>query len=98
MVVAISLFPPVIADRGISRFLAAADLKNKRCNMDPLVCYGTRSPGPDCCDDQCVDLPGDSANCGKCGKCVDLAFDKKNYDSCFNECRKNCFGGLCDYA
>nr|XP_009421113.2 PREDICTED: stigma-specific STIG1-like protein 3 [Musa acuminata subsp. malaccensis] len=111
--IALALSPTATGDIGggrRSRFLAVTAPKNKKCSIDPTVCYGAASPGRRCCGDQCVDTDSDPFNCGKCGKmckftraccdgkCVRLAFDKKNCGSCFNRCKKTCMYGLCDYA
>ncbi|URE45250.1 Stigma-specific protein, Stig1 [Musa troglodytarum] len=111
--IALSLSPTTMGDIGggrRSRFLAVTTPKNKKCSIDPMVCYGDASPGRRCCGHQCVDTDSDRFNCGKCGKmckftraccggkCVRLAFDKKHCGSCFNRCKKTCMYGLCDYA
>ncbi|CAN6360628.1 unnamed protein product [Urochloa humidicola] len=74
------------------------------------VCLAPGSPGPACCDGQCVDTVASADHCGGCnkvckhgrvccgGRCVDLLSDKDNCGKCFNQCNSKCSYGFCDYA
>ncbi|PUZ66731.1 hypothetical protein GQ55_3G355600 [Panicum hallii var. hallii] len=74
------------------------------------VCLAPGSPGPACCDGQCVDTVASADHCGGCnkickhgriccgGRCVDLLADKDNCGKCFNQCNNKCTYGFCDYA
>ncbi|KAF8667731.1 hypothetical protein HU200_052641 [Digitaria exilis] len=75
------------------------------------VCLAPGSPGPACCDGQCVDTSASANHCGGCnkvcknhhdtccgGRCVDLLSDKDNCGTCGNQCNKKCSYGFCDYA
>lgn len=100
--------------RGANRFLAEK-LRNPRaynCRKNPKICKSAGSPGPDCCQNKCVNLRTDHRHCGACGykckfttaccrgECVYLAFDKRHCGRCNNRCRKGdyCIYGFCNYA
>ncbi|KAJ0018862.1 hypothetical protein Pint_09842 [Pistacia integerrima] len=82
------------------------------CNKYPIVCRGKGSPGPNCCNKQCVNVLTDKLNCGKCGKkckysemccqgaCVNPSVNEKHCGKCNNKCKKggSCVYGLCSYA
>ncbi|KAK3137199.1 hypothetical protein QOZ80_5BG0449060 [Eleusine coracana subsp. coracana] len=100
-----------------SRFLLAntnvykPPLPSYECSKkSAAVCLAPGSPGPSCCDGQCVDVVASVDHCGGCnkvckhhrvccgGRCVDLLSDKDNCGKCFNQCNKKCSYGFCDYA
>ncbi|CAL4899860.1 unnamed protein product [Urochloa decumbens] len=74
------------------------------------VCLAPGSPGPACCDGQCVDTAASADHCGGCnkvckhgrvccgGRCVDLLSDRDNCGKCFNQCNSKCSYGFCNYA
>ncbi|KAL3740784.1 hypothetical protein ACJRO7_021979 [Eucalyptus globulus] len=95
-----------------NRFLAEGVRATMTCDKYPRVCRATGSPGPDCCNKQCVDVATDRLNCGACrkrckygemcchGKCVNPSVDEKHCGRCGNKCSKgsSCVHGLCNYA
>uniref|UniRef100_A0A7N0SWD4 Stigma-specific Stig1 family protein n=1 Tax=Kalanchoe fedtschenkoi TaxID=63787 RepID=A0A7N0SWD4_KALFE len=97
--------------RGTGRMLAGHQ-KKMTCDKYPRVCRVAGSPGRDCCRKKCVNVDGDRANCGKCGKkckyseacckgkCVNVLREKKNCGRCGNKCKKGntCRYGMCSYA
>ncbi|KAG6695338.1 hypothetical protein I3842_09G093900 [Carya illinoinensis] len=76
------------------------------CNKYPRICRASDSPGPNCCNKQCVNLMADKLNCGKCGKKCNYSEmccrgkDSRNCGRCNSKCRKgnSCQYGLCSYA
>jgi hypothetical protein len=89
--------PPLLSPYGCSKKTAT-------------VCLAAGSPGPACCDGQCVDTEASPDHCGGCnkvckhgrvccgGRCVDLLSDKDNCGRCLNRCNGKCTYGFCDYA
>ncbi|PKI48895.1 hypothetical protein CRG98_030743 [Punica granatum] len=96
-------------DRLLAQNISAARMT---CDKYPRVCRLAKSPGPDCCRKQCVNVSTDRQNCGKCGKkckyaeiccggtCVNPSNDKAHCGKCNNPCRKGnvCSYGFCNYA
>ncbi|RWR97343.1 putative Stigma-specific Stig1 family protein [Cinnamomum micranthum f. kanehirae] len=99
--------------RGASRFLdEKKQQRGHKCSKNPKICKLQGSPGPDCCNNKCVNLRTDHQHCGKCGnkckfttaccrgECVYLSFDKRHCGRCNNRCKKGiyCIYGLCNYG
>lgn len=96
-------------DRLLAQSIRAASVT---CDKYPRVCQADRSPGPDCCKKQCVDVSTDRQNCGKCGnkckyseiccggRCVNPSNDRTHCGKCNNQCGKGslCSYGFCNYA
>jgi len=82
------------------------------CDKHPNVCRARWSPGPDCCDNRCVNVKTDIFNCGRCGsrcqfpevccngECVNLMTDSSHCGSCYAACTggSTCIYGMCNYA
>uniref|UniRef100_A0A7N0UHX2 Stigma-specific Stig1 family protein n=1 Tax=Kalanchoe fedtschenkoi TaxID=63787 RepID=A0A7N0UHX2_KALFE len=100
-----------------SRFLAAREnststLIIKTCDQAPALCLHKGSPGPECCNRQCVNLETDRLHCGKCGakchfsetccggKCVNPFNHDEHCGECYKRCGKgdSCVYGMCAYA
>ncbi|GMH05287.1 hypothetical protein Nepgr_007127 [Nepenthes gracilis] len=81
------------------------------CSELPSICRSW-SPGPDCCNNNCVDLMKDQNNCGQCthkcrineiccgGSCINPWKDPKHCGGCNNRCPTGvlCVFRLCGYA
>lgn len=101
--------------RSLSRFLAE-ETKNPRaashCHKNKMMCEKMYGKGWECCNNKCVNLRNDKANCGGCkkkckytgeccrGQCVDVAYDKRHCGRCNNSCQRGkfCVYGMCEYA
>ncbi|KAL6128495.1 hypothetical protein ACLB2K_071850 [Fragaria x ananassa] len=106
--------PAAFPMRGRSRFLATQTPRpvTSQCSLKPGTCTTKGSPGPNCCNNRCVDMGTDKNNCGSCGKkckiteicckghIVNPMTDNFNCGSCFNSCKvgSSCENGMCDYA
>ncbi|XVE51072.1 hypothetical protein DITRI_Ditri02bG0009200 [Diplodiscus trichospermus] len=97
----------------LGRFLAGRPRPAQmRCDQYPTVCRAKGSPGPNCCNKQCVNVMTDEQNCGKCGKrcsysemcclgrCVNSSINDYHCGRCNNPCKKgsSCVYGLCSYV
>ena len=94
------------------RFLAQQFKAMRTCEVYPKLCRDKNSPGPNCCNKQCVNLMTNKLNGGKCGKkvhysemccqgkCVNPSSDETHCGQCNNKCNKgnSCEYGLCSYA
>lgn len=95
------------------RFLAQRPVQAlSTCNVYSKLCRAKDSPGPDCCNKQCVNLMRDKLNCGKCGKkckysemccqgdCVKPSSDERHCGRCNKKCSNgsSCEYGICSYA
>ncbi|KAL9670876.1 hypothetical protein QQ045_008435 [Rhodiola kirilowii] len=84
----------------------------KTCDQVPKLCLHKGSPGPECCNRQCVNLERNKFNCGKCGakcrfdeiccggKCVNPFRHDEHCGQCGNSCGRgdSCVYGMCAYA
>ena len=82
------------------------------CDEYPSVCRARGSPGPDCCNNRCVNVKMDIFNCGTCGlrcqfpeiccngECVNTMNDSSHCGSCYAMCTggSTCIFGMCNYA
>ncbi|AES67904.1 STIG1-like protein [Medicago truncatula] len=99
--------------QGTSHFLSRKQNRiSVSCNKYPKICNIKGSPGPNCCNNNCVNFSIDMFNCGRCGKkcsfpkiccegkCVNPRSNEKHCGKCGNKCdnRGSCVYGMCRYA
>jgi hypothetical protein len=101
--------------RGVGRVLAQQNtIANSTCNKLPRICRLKRIPGPDCCNEKCVDVNTYRFNCGMWGTSAstlnhaakesvwthDHLIKLRHCGGCNKKCKKGkfCVYGMCSYA